>query len=150
MLILEKLEIRKQWGKLLGGCHGLAEDFLQAAEAHLRRAKVPELWWQRESVLPTLGHPECERQDFLVVYSRQFWLYSSLIGAQDYGTHLSVSWYFTGPTHDSAVFDAPDFRSYTGLTRHAACTAADQVLAEHKADAGSRDRWGPGPILGPR
>jgi len=94
MTLVTHEKIIDRWFSILPGGAGRSSHIFNCVEASLAAVNAPGVTWDIEDVAPgawqsLLGNA----WEFLVVKNSRMRDYRMFIGARDYGTSLSVSWY---------------------------------------------------------
>ena len=97
MAILKREEVLDDWGTLISGANGKAEEVFTATRDLIAETKAPNVAVERREVAPgTIRGLFGTKREFLVVRetgSRRLKPFQMYLNAGDYGTNLAVDWY---------------------------------------------------------
>jgi len=95
--IIGKEDVVDQWGILIGGGQGRAENIFDDTQKLIVAAKTPDIKMEKQDVAPGIMRGFLGgKRSFLVISNTTNYhlkLYRMYINARDYGNNLQVSWY---------------------------------------------------------
>lgn len=96
MFKIREEEIVEQWGILLAGGEGKAEEIFENTVKNLEESGAPDLEISKKEVTPSfIKGLMGKKKTFLTVSNTYLKDYRMYIGARKYGRQLNVSWYLT-------------------------------------------------------
>ena len=160
---VSKHHVIGDWGILIGGGVGKAEEIFKGTEDFLKQSGVSSIEMERTKLMPgiirgLLG----SKRDFLLVKETNLRLrpYHFLVNARDYGNQLDVAWYLTyrlsflrwllnkipfasaipSTIEDLDLFDLQDLRAYNTLCHHSTLEAVEKLMLSLNQDPSKIDR----------
>lgn len=151
------------WGHLIEGAQGRAEEVFKGIENFLKESGVSSIQMERTELMPgvirgILG----KKRNFLVVKDKHFRLkpYQLLVNARDYGNNLDVAWYLAyrlsliravltiipfvsfipKAITDLDLFDLQDLKAYNTVCHHSVLKAVEKVMKSLDQDISKIDR----------
>ena len=171
MLMLRNNRVTQKWSALLPDCSGEGPGLIEIVENNLHGYGVTGLSWRLESAAPGLLRGMFgRRRSVLAIRNRHLSEWLVCIGARDYGSFLSVTWYLTvSPSllnrmrglmsggvvglvlggqetfvRDLDVFGQQDLSAYSTATLMAIQDAVQELVETRKLDIAQLNRHGEG------
>ena len=96
MATLKDEKVIDKWQVLIESAAGKSDVVFDRVRGHLDAVQAPSVKYHTETVKPGLFKALMgKKRDFLAVTNQFLSDHKMYIGARDYGTHLSVSWFLT-------------------------------------------------------
>lgn len=156
--LILKHHIICDWGHLIEGAQGKAEEIFTATENFLKQSGVQSIKMERRELTPGIIREALRvKREFLVVRDKHFRLkaYQVLVNARDYGNNLDIVWYLTcrlsffralltvfpfvsfipRAIADLDVFDLQDLRAYNTVCHHSVLKVVEKLLLSLNQDS---------------
>jgi len=160
---VSKEHVIGDWGHLIEGAQGRAEEIFKGTENILKQSGVLSIQIERRKLMPGIIRGIFgKKRDFLVVKDTSYRLrpYQVLINARDYGNNLDVAWYLTyrlsfirwllsiipfvsfipRTIEDFDLFDLQDLRAYNTLCHHSTLEAVEKLVRSLDQDVSKINR----------
>lgn len=147
-----KKNVISEWGKLLYGAAGKADTFYKLVIKHLEEAGVPGILVEYEDVgakKGLFGGTKGEIRRYLTISSSEFPLVKHRIGAEDFGTCLSISRYLSSRDVELAgrlmdpdtmsIFESEKLVIYNTVAQNAVVEAVRDIMNELGQDSSDID-----------
>ena len=161
--LILKHHVIGDWGYLIEGAQGKAEEIFKATEDFLKQSGVSSIKMARRELMPGIIRGALRvKRDFLVVKDKHFRLkpYQLLLNARDYGNNLDIAWYLTyrlsfiralltvipfvsfipKAITDLDVFDLQDLRAYNTVCHHSVLRAVEKLMLSLDQDPSKIER----------
>lgn len=161
--LILKHHVIGDWGHLIEGAQGKAEEIFKGTENFLKQSGVSSIKMERRELIPGIIRGALGvKREFLVVKDKHFRLrpYQVLVNARDYGNNLDIAWYLTYRLSffralltvfpfvsfipkvitDLDVFDLQDLRAYNTVCHCSVLKAVEKLLLSLNQDPSRIDR----------
>ena len=161
--LILKHHVIEDWGYLIEGAKGKAEEIFKGTEDFLKKSGVSSIKMKRQELMPGIirGLLGVKRK-FLVVNDTHFRLkpYQFLMNAKDYGNNLDVVWYLSyrlsiirallsiipfvnfipRKLQDLDLFDLQDLSAFVTVCHHSVLSAVEKLMISLNQDPSKIDR----------
>lgn len=161
--LVSKHHVIGDWGHLIEGAQGKAEEIFKGTENFLKQSGVSSIKMERRELIPGIIRGALRvKREFLVVKEKHFRLkpYQFLVNARDYGNNLDIAWYLTYRLSfiralltvipfvsfipkvitDLDVFDLQDLRAYNTICHRSVLKAVEKLMLSLNQDPSKIDR----------
>jgi len=155
--LILKQHVIGDWGHLIEGAQGRAEEIFKATEEAVEKSGVSSINIRRQELIPGIIRGMLGvRRDFLVVNDRHYRLkpYQFLMNAKDYGNNLDIVWYLSyrlsliralltiipfvsfipRKIEDLDLFDLQDLKAFNTICHHAVLSAVEKLMLSLSQD----------------
>ncbi len=171
-IVLKEDKILEKWSKLIPNAQGRGKQIIEETAKAVQLSNVPGVRAEMGRVYPKIAPGFLDRQfsnfvekqgrDYLMTTNDNIKSMRLLIGAQDYGSNLYVSWYlicepntlskvigaFSNKPGDSAkwtpfitdIFMEEELTAYTTLTHYCVLSAVEALMLDLGQDFSKVDR----------
>lgn len=150
MATLKDEKVMDSWFTLMENAAGKSDALLDFTSQNLENVDAPNVYWDTETVKPGLFKGLMgKKREFLLVTNDSLPDHKMYIGARDYGSDLSVSWFLTTEPRyfkkkisaaitgsDKALsfaldlFDQEELRAYVTVAHHSLLKAVNGMMKE--------------------
>lgn len=153
---LKDEKIFDQWGILIEGAQGKAENIFKEVRQEIENFNAPGIICEMETVKTGLFG---KKRQFLRIMNEALQDHRIYIGARDYGVQLSVSWFLTcepgffkrkaseliaknaqALSFALDIFDQQELQDYVSTAHHATLKAVENIMTDLGQDPSKIDK----------
>jgi len=172
-IVLKEDKILEKWSLLIRGAEGRGREIIDYTKSYIEESEAPGVTVEMAKVFPKSAptfldskyfkNIEKEGRNYIAITNSNITGMMLLVGVQDYGTHLNVSWYliceprtvdkalalFSGKASDEEakwtpiitnIFMEEELTAYTTLIHHSVLDAVENLMSDLGQDASKIDR----------